>query len=188
MEYMGDKAYWDEKFKNRGKKAMDAEESLVENLDILQPGSVLDVACGDGRNSLFLAKKDFDVTAIDFSEKALERLRAFADEEGLRINTAKTDLSKNEAIQALGMFDNIVVNHYRPDKRLIQELKNHLREGGIFFISGFGEGHEPDVKVRKEDLITSTDFEEMKTSFDLIKFEEKQDDRGYFVTYVFRRK
>jgi len=32
---------------------------------------------------LFLAKKDFEVTAIDFSEKALERLKAFADAEGM---------------------------------------------------------------------------------------------------------
>ena len=74
MEYMGTKEFWDENFENRGEKLLDPENSLVENLAYFKKGSVLDVACGDGRNTIFLIINGFEVTGIDFSDKALDKI------------------------------------------------------------------------------------------------------------------
>lgn len=188
MEYMGNKAYWEEKFKCRGDKILEPENALVKHLKCLQPGSVLDVACGDGRNTLFLAEKGFRVTGIDFSEKALERLKNFALKSNLSVISKQVDLSKQTAFYDLGMFDNIIVNHYRLQKHQLYELKKHLNNQGVLFVSGFGEKHTIDSKIRKEDLILSSDFDEIKKDFDLIRFDEHQDERGAFVMYIFRLK
>lgn len=59
MEYMGDKVYWNEKFSVRGDKPLSPERVVVENIKYFKRGTVLDVACGDGRNALLLLEEGF---------------------------------------------------------------------------------------------------------------------------------
>lgn len=188
MEYMGNKEYWDEKFEKRGKKALDPEKSLAENLGYFKNGSVLDIACGDGRNTIFLANNGFEVTGIDFSEKALERLAYFLKQRNLSANIKQIDLSKENSLNNIGIFDNILINHYRLSEAQLLELEKNVTDNGILFICGFGDKHKVDSRIRKEDLIQPSDFEKIKDSFDLIKYDAIQDERGYFVTYVFKKK
>ena len=78
MEYIGNEKYWDDKFVNRENKPLNPEKSIVENISYFKKGSVLDIACGDGRNTLFFLENSFEVTGVDFSSKGLERLETFA--------------------------------------------------------------------------------------------------------------
>ncbi len=188
MEYMGNKEYWNEKFANRNDNPLSPEKSVVENIDYFKKGTVLDVACGDGRNSLFLLEKGFKVTGIDFSSKALERLNMFAKRNNYLVKTMKVDLSMPNSLNNIETFDNILINHYRLHKNQFKDIKNHITDRGILFICGFGYKHEVDSKIKKEDLIQPTDFEDLKESFDLIKYIETPDDRGFFVTYIFRKR
>ena len=41
----------------------------------LAPGRVLDLAAGEGRNALWLAERGWQVTAVDFSQVAVDRMR-----------------------------------------------------------------------------------------------------------------
>lgn len=188
MEYMGSKEYWNEKFLNRSDKLLNPEKSIIENIKYFKEGSVLDIACGDGRNTLFFLEKGFRVTGIDFSSKALERLKMFARRNNYLVNTKQIDLSASNSLKDIGIFDNIVINHYRLNKEQLADMKNHITDDGVLFISGFGYKHKVDSKIRKEDLIQPTDFYDMDKSFDLISYIENKDDRGFFVTYIFRKK
>lgn len=188
MEYMGDKNYWDEKFLNRSDKPLKPEKSLIKIIKSFKAGSVLDIACGDGRNSLFMSENGFEVTGIDFSSEALKRLERFAERKHLKIRTKQIDLSSFQKFSSLGIFDNAVINHYRLNKALVNDLHNHISKDGILFICGFGSNHNVDSKVRKEDLIQESDFQEIHKYFDLVNFKEEKDDRGSFVTYIFKRK
>ncbi|MFA9376447.1 MAG: hypothetical protein ACERKZ_06810 [Lachnotalea sp.] len=85
------------------------------------------------------------------------------------------------------MFDNILINHYRLNNEQLIGLENHISENGILFINGFGHKHVVNSKIREEDLIQPTDFAGIQRYFELIKHIEDQDDRGYFVTYIFRK-
>ncbi|MFT9496182.1 class I SAM-dependent methyltransferase [Anaerosolibacter sp.] len=78
MEYMGDKEYWEKKISNRSDHPLSPEKAIVENIACFKKGSILDIACGDGRNTLFFLENGFEATGVDFSSKALERLRMFA--------------------------------------------------------------------------------------------------------------
>ena len=187
MKYMGNKKYWDEKFDTRSDTPLSPEKSLVENEDCLKKGSVLDIACGDGRNTLFLLKKGFTVTGVDFSNKALERLKMFAERNSYLVNTVQLDLSMPDSLNNIGIFDNILINHYRLNREQLKNIKDHLTDEGILFVCGFGHKHKVDSKIRKDDLIQPTDFEDILKSFKLIKYVENQDDRGFFVTYIFKK-
>lgn len=188
MNYIGDKQYWDEKFLSRGDKILSPEGSLVENIKYLKNGSLLDVACGDGRNSIFLLEKGFKVTGIDFSSRALERLENFAVRKNLKVSVKQVDLTKQDALKDLGVFDNIVINHYRLSLDNIKNLGKHMAEGGILFVCGFGHKHKVDSKIKEEDLIKPEDFESLHSSFELVRYIENEDDRGFFVIYIFKKK
>lgn len=188
MEYMGNKEYWDKKFEGRSDKLLDPEKALVENLVHFKNGSVLDIACGDGRNSLFLLENGFKVTGVDFSDKALARLKMFAERNNYCVTVKQIDLSAAGSLKGIGVYDNILINHYRLSGEQLADIGNHITDNGILFICGFGSKHKVDSKIRKEDLIQAADFENMDKSFELVEFIEDQDERGYFVTYIFRKR
>lgn len=188
MEYMGDIEYWDKKFADRSDKLLSPEKSVVDNIKYLKKGSILDIACGDGRNALFLIENGFKVTGIDFSSKALARLRMFAEKNNYSVITKQIDLSVEDSLKDIGIFDNILINHYRLDRKQLAHIKNHVTNDGILFVCGFGHNHKVDAKIRKEDLISPIDFEDINETFDLIKYTESQDDRGSLVTYIYRKK
>jgi len=59
--------------------------ALVIETDDLEPGSVLDVGCGEGADAVWLAEKGWQVTALDVSEVALRRGAAAALASGVEI-------------------------------------------------------------------------------------------------------
>lgn len=188
MDYMGDERFWDEKFSSRGDKPLSPERVVVENMKYFKRGSVLDVACGDGRNTLFLLEKGFQVKGIDFSTKALIRLERFAERYNYDVSTELVDLSKEDAFKNIGIFDNILINHFRLSEKLMAQLSEHLSENGVILVSGFGYNHKQNSKIGEENLIQLRDFEPLKGHFDLLHYEEYEDIRGFFVTYIYRKK
>ncbi|AOR23866.1 class I SAM-dependent methyltransferase [Clostridium taeniosporum] len=187
MEYIGNKKYWDDKFASRSDNVLSPERSIVENLTCFKKGSVLDIACGDGRNALYLLENGFKVTGVDFSSKALERLRNFAKRSNYFVNTRQIDLSVSNSLKNIGIFDNVLINHYRLNKKQFLDIENQITEGGILFICGFGHKHPVDSKIRNQDLIQQEDFQYINKSFNLIKYIESEEDRGFFVTYIYRK-
>jgi len=188
VDFIGSKDYWDEKYTNRSDSPLNPEVSLVENISCFKIGSVLDIACGDGRNALFLLENKFKVLGVDYSGIALNRLKLFAEKNHYLVDTKQIDLSIANALEDIGIFDNILINHYKLSAEQLADIKNHISDDGVLFICGFGYKHVVDSKIKKEDLIQTADFVEVEKAFELIKYAESQDDRGFFVTYIFRKK
>lgn len=57
---------------------------VAEECADLVPGRALDLACGEGRNALWLAEAGWTVTAVDFSAVAIGRARGVAEQRGSR--------------------------------------------------------------------------------------------------------
>lgn len=67
MEYMGGKEFWHQRFAARSDAPMQPEAILVEDMKKMQTGPhLLDLACGDGRNALYLAQLGMQVEAGRF--------------------------------------------------------------------------------------------------------------------------
>jgi tellurite methyltransferase len=111
---------------------------LVEHVSRLPPrGTVLDVACGQGRNTLFLARAGFRVHAVDRDSDAIDRVRAAARTEGLLVTGEALDLEVDPPpVLGHARYDAVVVFNYlhRP---LFPTLRNALVPGGRLFYETF---------------------------------------------------
>lgn len=65
---------------------------LVAEVTALRPGTALDLACGAGRNAVWLAEQGWRVTAVDFSGVALRMARSFAAERRVEIEWLEADV------------------------------------------------------------------------------------------------
>lgn len=80
---------------------------LAAEVAHLRPGSALDLACGEGRNAIWLAEQGWEVTAVDFAEVGLEKARTIAAQRGVTAHFVCSDLLEyRPAAQA---FDLVLV-------------------------------------------------------------------------------
>jgi SAM-dependent methyltransferase len=93
----------------------------------LPRGRALDLACGKGRNSLYLAERGFEVVAIDISPVALAEGRRRADEKRLSVQWRQADLEQVQLEEA--GFD-LIVNFNYLQRSLFEQIKRALRTGG----------------------------------------------------------
>jgi len=63
------------------------------------PGTALDIGCGAGTDSVFLAKQGWDVTSLDFMPKALEYTQQRASETGVSVTPVEADITDWEPPQ-----------------------------------------------------------------------------------------
>jgi SAM-dependent methyltransferase len=78
-----DQAFWNERYRSRTTLwSGHANPQLVSDAARLTPGAALDVGCGEGGDAIWLAEHGWQVTAVDFSQVALDRGAARARELG----------------------------------------------------------------------------------------------------------
>lgn len=106
-----------------------------------EPGAALDVGCGAGTYSVFMAKRGYRVTALDFMPQAIEMVRRHANEAGLDIEAIQADVSTWSADRQYDVVLDIGCLH-TPDsiERTVykQQLLKWLAPGGDFILLHFG--------------------------------------------------
>ena len=110
---------------------------LVRNealLDAQPRGPALDVACGLGRNAMYLARLGFCVDAVDLSAVAVEHVTRDASAESLPVRAHRADL----AVDPLPGTDyHVTVVTYFLERRLFAALEDTLAPGGLLFFETF---------------------------------------------------
>jgi SAM-dependent methyltransferase len=95
---------WDQRYSSAEQMwSGDPNGALVAEVADLEPGTALDVGCGEGADAIWLAGRGWTVTAIDVSEVALQRARAAADLNGVEMEWLRTGLV--DADLAAGGYD-----------------------------------------------------------------------------------
>ncbi len=89
---------------NGGQPSLDVIEVFEKYVN---SGKVLDLGCGDGRNSLYAATRGFDVTAIDISESGINKTQQIAEDSGLSIQAKVQDM---RLFKSEPLFD-VVISH-----------------------------------------------------------------------------
>ncbi len=123
-----DRKRWDQRYRDGSYRARPRETVLLQKWQReLPPGRALDLACGAGRNALYLAACGYEVDAVDIAPFALEQARAKARERGLEVNWIEADL--DNFVPANSQYDLIVVARY-VNRRLLPHLAAGLKPGG----------------------------------------------------------
>lgn len=131
---------------------------LIESFDLLRRGLALDVAMGEGRNSIYLATRGFDVDAVDRDPRAVAAARAAARKLGAPIRAILGNFEDGTYIIPLEAYDTIVVFNYlhRP---LFKDIKDGAVPGGTVIYqtftveqTRFGRPHNPDHLLRTGEL------------------------------------
>lgn len=120
------------------------DEFLVNHEEILKSGRALDVACGRGGNSIFLAERGYGIDAVDVSFQALFPLQAEAVRRGLDIRCVVADLDCYPLPRDL--YDLVIVFYFF-SKPLMRSIRDALKDGGLIFYATFNERH---TSVRPE--------------------------------------
>jgi tellurite methyltransferase len=131
---------------------------LVENIDVLPRGKALDLAMGNGRNAVYLAKRGFDVEGVDISAESVKRALKLAHNSGVTINALVADLENSYRIVKDTYKVIVCFNYlYRP---IIQQIKEGLCIGGMvvyetFIVdqAKFGKPKNPDHLLKHNELL-----------------------------------
>lgn len=187
MKYMGDSEWWNERFKVRELNIMLHEKCLEDDIKFFhRDAKILDIACGDGRNAIYLARLGYHVLAIDFSEEALNRLNYFIKKENLKIETKLVDLSSDDVFVNLDKFDGAIINHYRLKPQLYSNLMNYIEEGGILWVNGFREIPNDNPNITASDILREQDFISLE-NYELENKKLYELGHRKFVRYIIRR-
>ena len=88
------RSLWDARYEAKGALwGAEPNQFLAEIAEVLEPGTALDLGCGQGRNSLWLASRGFEVTGLDLSSVAIEQAKAVAAELDLDASFESVDLT-----------------------------------------------------------------------------------------------
>lgn len=134
-----DRAAWDERY---GQAAwvwsLEPNRFVAERLAGHEPGRALDLACGEGRNALWLAQRGWRVTAVDFSQVALDKGHQRAVGAGLEIEWVAADLTAFEP--ETGEYDLALIAYLhlpaRDLEKVLRRAAGSLAPGGTLLVVG----------------------------------------------------
>jgi 2-polyprenyl-3-methyl-5-hydroxy-6-metoxy-1,4-benzoquinol methylase len=112
---------------------------LAEELCAVRPcGRALDLACGEGRNAIWLAKLGWVVTAVDYSTVAIERAQRLAAAQNLDVEWIETDVTS--FAPAAGAFQLVIIAYLHLPETSLRTVLAHaasaLGPGGTLFMIG----------------------------------------------------
>jgi SAM-dependent methyltransferase len=137
---------------------------LVAEVSGLLPGRALDLACGAGRNAVWLAAQGWRVTAVDFSSAGLRLARALALARNVTVDWIEADVVTWEP--AAGAFDLVCVLYLQlpgPERRaVLRHAVEALAPGGTLLVvghdrlnltEGWGGPSQADVLFAPDDIV-----------------------------------
>ena len=161
-----DSASWDRRYEGT-ELVWTAEPNrfLVAETETLAPGRALDLACGEGRNAVWLAERGWQAVGVDFSEVGLQKARELADRRGVNVEWVAADLIDYRPDP--NAFDLVIVFYLQvpaEDRRsIVRAAVEAVGPGGTFLLvahdssnlqHGHGGPQDPARLYTAEDVVT----------------------------------
>lgn len=129
-------AFWERGYRDPVVSTMGGpSHEVVELVPALPPGGkVLDLGCGEGRNSFYLASKGFDVTAIDRSEAGINKLTTMAERAGFPLSGIAADIVNVDIVEDYDLVMAHGVLYYLSNvewRDLLSQVKEQTKPGGF---------------------------------------------------------
>ena len=154
-----DKACWDSKYSvDEYIYTKEVNRFVKESLSDLAPGKMIDLAGGEGRNTVFFAERGWQAENVDLSSVGLEKCQALAAEKNVSDLVFTTNASALDFDSKLSPVDLGVCAYLQiPQAELtiaVERLVKNIKPGGVFFgvwhalenlKDGFGGPQNPEV-------------------------------------------
>ncbi len=165
---------WDRRYADSGLIwTSAANRFLIAETEALKPGRALDLACGEGRNSIWLAERGWTVTGVDFSSVALEKAARFAESRKVEGEWIVHDLLDYSPPQR--EFDLVILFYLQlpAEQRgqVIRQAAQGVGPGGRLLVvahdssnleHGYGGPPNPDVLYTAADVVADLDGSGLK--------------------------
>ena len=134
-----DRHDWDERYQGESLVwSAEPNRFLVAELEGLTPGRALDVACGEGRNAIWLAEQGWTVTGVDFSEVGLDKARRLAAARGVSVTWELADVTDYAPVRE--HFDLVIVLYLHltegPRRVVFSRAAAAVAPGGTLLVVG----------------------------------------------------
>ena len=123
-----DKERWDAKH-SRDEMPYEPIELVTQYASLAAGNCALDIACGNGRHSVWLRDKGFEVDALDISSVAIERLQGIKGIHAKEVDFDTYELPKEA-------YD-LIVKVYFLQRRLFPQMIDALKPGGVIILETF---------------------------------------------------
>lgn len=134
---------WNDVFKRHGVVFEKSQEDMKKIVNIFKEKGfkkILDLGCGSGRHTVYLAKHGFEVYGIDISPKGIEITKIWLKKEKLRADLKVGDIYKklpypNNFFDALISTQTLHHNRINKIRKLIKEIERILKANSLIFIT-----------------------------------------------------
>jgi SAM-dependent methyltransferase len=133
-------AMWNNEFVASATLNREPNAWLVENVRGVKPGRALDVASGEGRNTVWLAKQGWQATGFDLAGEGLRITQERAKAEGVPVETSFADAFAYDFGNARW---NLILFSYAPLRGLEAKAAAGLAPGGLVVVEAFHDSAAP---------------------------------------------
>lgn len=130
----------------------------IEGTEKLKPGRALDLGCGTGTNSLYLARHGWQVVGVDFARTAIRKARLKAREAGLAVDFYAADVTRLDFLNPpIDLILDIGCFHTLDTESRVRyrdQLQRLMRPGARFMLYAFSprRGRFGDVGITPEEV------------------------------------
>ncbi len=162
-----DSKAWDERYAG-SELIWTAEPNrfLVTEITGMPQGRALDLACGEGRNAVWLARQGWTVTGVDFSQNGLDKGAALAAHHEVEVRWVRADVTTYDA--RAGEFELVVLLYlHLPQAELhgvLARASRALAPGGTLLVvghdltnltDGYGGPQDPSVLYGPNEVVAA---------------------------------
>jgi SAM-dependent methyltransferase len=165
---MSDVASWDERYRAAEFVwSTQPNRFLPPEVEGLIPGRALDLACGEGRNAVWLATQGWDATGVDFSTTGLEKAARLAEQNNVSVEWVCADVTSWQPAEP---FDLVIAFYLQlpeaPRHAVLGAAARALAPSGTLLVvahdltnltDGIGGPQDPAVLYTPDDVRSSLD-------------------------------
>ncbi len=171
---------WDERYsQNDLIYGKEPNEYFKEKIDALNPGKLFMPGDGEGRNSIYAAKNNWEVISVDYSSVAVEKARHYAAYDNVRVKFVNADLTEYNYPKNYYDAVGIIFFHLQsPEKEVVHtNIAKSIKTGGTVILEVFSNNqlkHGSGGPRNKNALYSMEEIAEYYKDFVHIELIEKQ--------------